>query len=244
MLINLRNALMAGKHKPTAKDYDVRDSGVFLYDGIENAGFGVHSSTIDKWVDLIGGAGDATIHRAVNWGDDSLRCLTRCFARSDSPVFSNTVLSGAYTVELLVKPEATGVSNGGFLSAGDNNGRIFWIWERNPNYTELIDAIQTAQGGWNRPATGRTTAHLLQFSVSPTGAFFTIDGVTMQTKATTSTATMTAAGLDIGRIRVTTGTAGYMGNVSICRCMLHSINLTAEELAHNYNIDKARFGLP
>lgn len=243
MLINLRNALMGGKRKPTAKDY-VQDGAVFLYDGIENAGFGVHSSTIDRWVDLIGGAGDATIYNGVNWGDDSLRCLTHCFARSDSLAFSNTVLTGTYTVELLVRPEATGVSNGGLLSAGNNGGRIFWAWERNQNYTELIDAIQTAQDGWNRPATGRTTAHLLQFSVSPTGADFYIDGQIAQSKATTSTTSYTAAGFDIGRLRLTTGTTGYIGNDSICRCMLHSVNLTADELTHNYAIDKARFHLP
>ena len=243
MLINLRNALMAGKRTPTAKDY-VQDAAVFLYDGIENAGFGVHSSTIDRWVDLIGGAGDATIYNGANWGDDSLRCLTQCFARSNSLAFSNTVLSGTYTVELLVRPEATGVSNGGFLSAGDNRGRIFWVWERNPKYTELIDAIQTAQGQWDRPETGRTTAHLLQLSVAPTSAFFAVDGVTVQTKTKTSTATMTAEGFDIGRIRINANTNGYIGNVSICRCMLHSSALTADEIAANYAIDKARFNLP
>lgn len=230
------------KQGKTAKDY-VQNGAVFLYDGIENAGFGVHSSTIDKWVDLIGGAGDATIYN-VNWGDDSLRCLTTCFARSNSLVFSNTVLSGTYTVELLVRPEATGVSNGGFLSAGDNGGRIFWAWERKANYTELIDAIQTAQGGWNRPATGRTTAHLLQLSVAPTGADFYIDGQIAQSKATTSTTSYTAAGFDIGRLRVDAGTSRFIGNCGICRCMLHSRALTAEELAHNYAIDKERFNLP
>ena len=45
MLINLRNALMAGKRTPTAKDY-VQDGLVAMWDGIENAGWGTHADTL------------------------------------------------------------------------------------------------------------------------------------------------------------------------------------------------------
>ena len=231
------------KQGKTARDY-VQNGLVAMWDGIENAGWGVHDANATTWKDLVGGVGDCTIYGTPNWSDDALACLKRCFARSTSLDFSNTILSGTYTVEILIRPEPTGVSNGGFISTGDNGSRVFWIWERNANYAELIDSFATAQGTWNRPSTGRTIAHLLQFSVAPTGAFFAVDGVVFQTKTTTSTSALTAGWLDIGRIRVTTETSGYIGNDSICRCSLYSRALTADEIAANYAIDKERFNLP
>ena len=48
MLINLRNALMAGKRTPTAKDY-VQDGLLALWDGIENAGWGTHDVNATTW---------------------------------------------------------------------------------------------------------------------------------------------------------------------------------------------------
>lgn len=230
----------------TAQDYD-RATAVFFYDGLENAGFGEHSASTNKWADLAGGAGDADIINTVNWGDDCLKCLTTTFARSGSQVFSNTVLSGTYTMEILVRPEKNGVSNGGIIGAGDNNGRIFWIWERNTTqyaYTEMIDSIATAQGQWGRSSTTRTTPHLLQFSVSPSVAVFMIDGVVEWRKTSITTTSLTAAGFDIGRIRVNTSTTGYIGNISINRVMLHSKAFSESEMTRHYNIDKLRFNLP
>lgn len=58
MLINLRNALMAGKRTPTAKDYFGFLDSAFFYDGIENAGLGTHVDTLPvaygkpQWINL------------------------------------------------------------------------------------------------------------------------------------------------------------------------------------------------
>ena len=54
MLMNLRNAMMAGKRTPTAKDY-VQDGLIVMWDSIENVGWGVHDPSDRTWLDIVGG---------------------------------------------------------------------------------------------------------------------------------------------------------------------------------------------
>ena len=70
MLINLRNALMAGKRTPTARDY-VQDGLVAMWDGIENAGWGVHDAAATTWKDLVGTV-DIALHGEFVIKDDSV----------------------------------------------------------------------------------------------------------------------------------------------------------------------------
>ena len=51
----------------TAKDY-VQDGLIAMWDGIENAGWGVHDPNATVWKDLVGGY-DLTVPPSLTWMD-------------------------------------------------------------------------------------------------------------------------------------------------------------------------------
>ena len=51
----------------TSRSY-VQDGLVAQYDGIDNAGYGIHSDSTNIWVDLTGNGNDGTVNSAVTWG--------------------------------------------------------------------------------------------------------------------------------------------------------------------------------
>lgn len=68
MMIGARTAAWA-KSGYTAKDY-VQDGLIAMWDGIENAGWGVHNPTATVWKDLVGD-NDLTVQNGT-WGSDGL----------------------------------------------------------------------------------------------------------------------------------------------------------------------------
>ena len=50
----------------TSRSY-VHDGLVAQYDGIDNAGYGIHSDSTNRWVDLTGNGNDGTVNAAVTW---------------------------------------------------------------------------------------------------------------------------------------------------------------------------------
>ena len=61
----------------TAKDYAKQDNLVVQYDGIENAGYGTHATTLTSWKDLKGGhdlpllSGDTVLEKSVKLTKDA-----------------------------------------------------------------------------------------------------------------------------------------------------------------------------
>lgn len=68
-----RRLLMSGgAGAPSAKSY-VQDGLVCLWDGIENVGYGVHDGAATEWVDLVGGA-DFTLTENGSFDESSFVC--------------------------------------------------------------------------------------------------------------------------------------------------------------------------
>ena len=108
MLINLRNALMAGKRTPTAKDYicDLRN-----FNAAENIGYGQHG-TGNTWVDLISGE-VATVNEDCEWHDKFLRRTVRnsgagYMASISEDSYSRGIVRKFMTIEVVVKATAYG----------------------------------------------------------------------------------------------------------------------------------------
>ena len=55
---------------PTARDY-VQDGLIAMWDGIENAGWGVHDSSATTWKDLVGG-NDLVLQNTAHFDENSL----------------------------------------------------------------------------------------------------------------------------------------------------------------------------
>lgn len=74
MLIGARNTMFNASSAPTARNY-VQSGLVAMWDGIENAGWGVHDGVERKWTELVSGVRGAIGGDYWEWGDKSFRYL-------------------------------------------------------------------------------------------------------------------------------------------------------------------------
>ena len=240
MLINLRNALMTGKRTPTAKDYE--QSGlVAMWDGIENAGWGTHDPNATVWKDLIRDL-DATYSIASetpNWGADCWRSVSASDGRVFRTIYPDLTGYDGHTVEIVASKNnaVRGIIVGsyGYRDEPGSSGKNF-EWYGNSCFRAYYltpNIITTANS----------------FPIGVRCYFATVkDNRTYKIK--------NGNGVDIG---TGTGTVQLNGthcslgcdnrtgdmclNGDICAIRIYSRALTATEIAANYAIDKARFGL-
>jgi len=232
-LINLRNALMAGKRTPTAQDY-VQDGLIAMWDGIENAGWSVHDPNATTWKNLIGDtAWDMTVPAA--WQNDGLYFDgTWC---GKAPKTSET----AITMECVCDPV---VANFPMAFGWSYQGGV-------KRYSLLSNAssslLRCYVGNSVFDGVFSATAHSYAVVIGATQSKIFVDGVL----SSTSTSAVGVSGETSNRFRLggygtrTDGDASgffYKGHVQNFRISIGE--LTADEIAANYAIDKARFNLP
>ena len=231
MLINLRNALMAGKRTPTARDY-VQDGLVAMWDGIENAGWGTHDPNATTWVDLSGNNNTLELKNGAHFDTNSLVSADR----------------NKLTAQF--KPDG---------SLGYNTIETCGFWDSSRNPSGLI-------------CFGNSISHARMLSVTKasvqvqSGRFQYPIPSDLQREKNTWAATYVGstpkpyvAGVEISTTPTQndwnyqnrpfglSGASNYylwnfVGNYYCVR--LYSRALTADEIAANYAIDKARFNLP
>lgn len=204
----------------SAKSY-VQDGLVAMWDGIENAGWGVHDANATTWKDLIGNL-DFTITSGATWGANSLDKLTGTgglASRSGSTSYS-TLEFVAYRA-------------GGNIAVLSFGNAIYNVW---CGETEF-------ENGKTSGRTGRAVG----FPVGETHhvAFTFVDGYN-STSYKDGVAVPDRNSSDYYNFGFTIGgqTTGRYFNGSFYTIRLYSRSLTAEEIAHNYAIDKLRFNLP
>ena len=231
----MRRRIMASigvgaKNRPTARDY-VQDGLTHMWDGIENAGWGVHDDTTLTWYDLIGLV-NPTIKSGLNtWGscysklENSKSNRMNWYAATNiSPVFIEAVfmvdgnpaggvngIVSAGANSSVRKPELMIVSAKGTLCFGGDNGRTTDISDR---YGEIISA---------------------SFRCLNDGKWY-VDGV-LQSVATGTQAT------NGSNVYLQIGSAWNGLNGKIYCVRTYGRTLSAEEVAANYAIDKVRFGI-
>ena len=235
MLINLRNALMAGKRKPTAKDY-VQSGLVAMWDGIENAGWGVHDPNATEWKDLVGSYDLVQTQTAkITWDDDScVFALNTDMYNSDFSTGYNAVLNGTWTAECVFSVTSTTSLNASIFGLGGN--RTLWIFT-NASTTiqsdKLANATLTDIGEGNLGQKNHVVA-------TGDGRVY-VNGVLYTQRATSTTARTGDTRIRFGLLPdfYSSGLVGHIfGNRFSTR------NFTSAEIAANYAIDKERFGLP
>ena len=252
MLINMRNAMMMAGGKLSAKSY-VQDGLVAMWDGIENAGWGVHDSNATVWKNLgsLGSAYDAT-RNAGTFSEDGA-----VFVRSSgrSQVFSipgyllRDKMKGEWTYEVVFTPDDgwfqtySGIwgnhdESGKCLSGGQYIGSQFEfiiykpaikLWTPQSSFFAAGEKYAVSQVASAIAGTGVTYCNNSEVaslsSINPTLNTYTNAGKTM------------------------IGAAYLNGNDRVFDGIVHALRiynrpLFAAELAANYAVDKARFGLP
>lgn len=261
MLINMRNAMLSGgKRTPTAKDY-VQNGLVAMWDGIENAGWGTHDANAMTWKDLIGGF-DAVKVGSPTWSDNSgnTNGANNTFLATipTQSTFINAAKSGFVAIEICLSTSATWGSRCPF-SIEDSNGsssvyRLVQIFMQaskqylpapyNINGTRFIGAgpVFDDPSGTISCSFG-PDGERVYATPSRNGTIGTEGSQRIGQVQTFNPGTLDQIGVNNWYVRI-----GRTHNNSMSSAFhsirLYSRALTADEIARNYNIDKARFHLP
>lgn len=238
MLINRRNALIGGAKW---RNPYVTDGLVAMWDGEWNAGPGVHDNNADSWIDLVNGV-IIDLTSSGSWSDDyALRC--------DGKNYGAYVTLDSFSSANILSTEC--------VSYRDvSNGCIFDIGGiRNNQVTMLgISANQYPFAVFYRygqSQAGHTVDVISRYgtfsSVRPSSSVMIPDGYYFNGKVTTKTTgssyvyPSSTAPLGIAIGATVENTEKWRGRVWSIR--LYSRALTADEIAANYAVDKARFNL-
>ena len=268
-----QQAAIAANSGPTARDY-VQDGLVAMWDGIENAGWGVHDPNATNWVDLVNGR-FARIDWSRRWWEAATPCRI-------GDLISYTDAGTNYTAQLMWKdnclygeryPQRTNTTDGKmqlFVSVGYNP--VPYAECENATIEVVSNGYMPAtvsQGtyryytalGWFGHYWGNlydglrgsyiTTNPKLRFNyldgriVNQTQVWWGtnqtltcyVDGVKSHDATCSRYASVETSDLKL----LTTGGERPWHQATYCT-RFYNRALTAEEIAHNYEIDKARFG--
>jgi hypothetical protein len=227
----------------TAKDY-VQDGLVTMWDSIENGGFGVHNeglTTITPWVDCKGG---------VEYASPYVRLMADGVALTDTYMGNRipTLILGSetWTIELIGKFFKE-VGPGSFIRNNSTFGAV-------SNSPTIFDLDNSTMFYVRCP---KSSSENINISFSFTGdshtfytglAFSDVEGV-VYAAINGNTLTLKNSGSPLPCMVELLNTADpSTSEDGVKKNRIYSIRtynraLTAEEIAHNYSIDKARFGL-
>lgn len=211
-------ASIGGGGAPTARDY-VQNGLIAMWDGIENAGWGVHDAAATVWADLVGGY-DLTIIGSVQPNN----------VQGDATVASRRpAIDGIQTVEVCARLWRIGGNELMFCSGPTDQSRLGVV-----SYSSTI--VQTMAGKFWSLA--QANNQLMTISATNDSCF--ADGVQL--------APLTH-GADTWNNGSVVGIGGresrlYAAPGEYYSVRLYSRTLTAAEIAYNNAIDKERFGLP
>ena len=226
----------------TAGDY-VQAALVGQFDGIENAGFGEHSTTATTWVDLKGGLGDGTLKSDVTWGEKGWSNSTDGKPVTIGNAFAKLLnTSQSFTIEYVVTPSRTGTREVflGNYQAGQNlsfehNSGSYTDGSTRFYFNSAPDmAADRAKIVANEIASIAVTVSKgdKMVRVYKNGAFANEkSGTAPSTPATTSD---TVIGGEITRANM-----AFHGQYHALR--VYNRTLSPEEIAHNAMVDVKRF---
>ena len=222
------------KQGKTARDY-VQDGLIAMWDGIENAGWGVHDPNATVWTNLI--EGNDTLPMRANWSfrDNSVYIARRNSVNTNIPsaCFRTAYQAEKWHAEMALYAEMTDInSDAGFIIYNQK----FGLWMKP---TPIL--------------TTRNVANQVTLCSSPSGINFGIrvssedsHYVEFFKNGSLFVRQQAWGGTDVGPLSSIAPTqnpsCGF--DMRIYSWRIYSRALTAEEIAHNYAIDKERFNLP
>ena len=233
MLIDMRNGLMAGG-KLSARSY-VQDGLVAMWDGIENAGWGVHDQNATMWKDLVGNVDILLYHTSVlddgfafrldgaNTGYGSASFPTN-YGCIEVVLNKASIPAPARYAGCCIITIGSAYSGWGIC---DSFGRVS---DTNDNASAPYVVIPYDQRCYI--ALNKAANSVLTEAIAKNGIL-------------SSDGTLAAgARYNNGQQSINTpNSETRSSNLDLCAIRLYSRALTAAEIAANYAVDKARFNL-
>lgn len=228
-----RRRYMGGEDSPTAKSY-TQDGLVALWDGLENVGYGLRDTTSVVWKNLQGDTSwDMTV--PASWNDLGMYFDGTWCAIAPKTSLTEVTVECAYA--------GGGILAVGWSYAGSRNTRMSVL--NNSNAT-LLRGYLTGDNVFDGTFSSNTKHLALTVSNSRKTGEIYADGVFNTTRTFGSSITSTTK----NRFRLggygsasDTNASGLFYTGTIYRCAIYNRKLSPEEIAHNYAIDKQRFGL-
>ena len=238
--------------KPSARDYAARGNLIAQWDGMENAGYGVHDATRTYPLELTGNVVDPTLKGTLPAADDYFEFGSGSLSFR-LPGLVSAINEGHATVELAM------TSTGDFAEAIEDNGGLFILGDTTRGlwmYQQKLSAKDEGYfvGGisYHAPRQGSVKSYNI---ARPEGAF---DTWTVSMGANTASSQLFASNESLGNLtRFSTDLSAsddicHLGeliwaNVShFAKAKVHSIRvydkqLTDEERVQNVLIDTLRF---
>lgn len=237
------------KQGKTARDY-VQSGLVAMWDGIENAGWGVHDPNATTWKDLVGGVETTWLSDAddiLSWINNGLRRIGRKGITATLPWANTITKNTAYTLEIVFSDasEASTISLGSYYYFTGVNSQFCVI--QNTNYLNLATGsnynnILNETFGFT-PHSFSAVARGVEYP-SGTAGRNTFDAYRDGDKIITGRPqSVGASPASLYFFRATRDWPNTR-DTTIYRVTIYSRALTASEIAANYTIDKERFNLP
>ena len=225
MIIGARTGAWAkaGGGVPTARDY-VKDGLIAMWDGIENSGFGTNDANATVWVDLSGNGNDVDVDLTqASWEDGFLKVTGTTCTRDEE-------ITNIATLEVLFRDTLTSMHP-------DNKGSFFVLGERKGPCCLWYSHVSGGAIGMIKISSNNAVNKDILASRSYTykPASYYVNGEPMPLYYPPNTLA-DAVGCK--------ATAVGGKPIEIYHVRAYSRALTAEQIAVNYAIDKARFGLP
>ena len=221
LALKATNWRVAKKSVPNARDY-VQGGLVAMWDGKENAGWGVHDATATTWKDLVGGNDFVNIGNG-RFLDDSARMYSAIFDPLTAGISID--VTGEVTIEIVtsgygingVNPFAIGILKFRRYVSGGVAYALLGKTQYLPEYPEKFPASISIT--YNNMIASRIT----------------IDNARVNVTSKMDYENSFFQGIEIS--------SNYSESSRLYSFRVYAKGLTDAESAHNYAVDKARFGL-
>jgi hypothetical protein len=226
------------KQGKTAKDY-VQDGLIAMWDGIENAGWGVHDQNATVWKDLTGNGYDLPLSTAT------LEILSNGVRRKNTVTHSTEskvrwINTPSRTLEICVTAPSSISSGSQVLLATTSVGSgtvVPCLVKKSVGYFEWSQQ-------WNSSKIIFKSNITLTLSSSYNDGNTANGYVNGEVQAANNTDTWGFTADTISVLGDPRGTSHAPFGYCAHNVRVYNRALTAEEIAHNYKIDKERFNLP
>ena len=222
-----KTATGGGDEPLSAKSY-IQDGLVAMWDGIENAGWGTHDPNAMTWVDLISGKVIQLVNGII-WMDNGLDTNFKTISKNSGSTSVPVIFKA---IEIVFRNKTPGAEFSCLIRNSDTDGgcggfivqigtlKPLWEYGNHFNVFSVSDDIHSC-------------------NVTQTGVgevrYLTYDGKSYS---------YTGSGVYRPPFDYRLGNWSYNGSGNIYNIRLYSRALTADEIAANYAVDKARFNLP
>ncbi|MBR4170323.1 MAG: hypothetical protein IKR48_01580 [Kiritimatiellae bacterium] len=221
----------------TAQSY-VQDGLIAQWDGIENAGYGLHDANATKPIELVSGIATELLGGTIP-ADEKSFTLGNGYLKFNSPEILSAINEGRLTIEIALSKNGAYVHNGGVIAFGLNATRGFWLYQQNDSFCNGC-SYHANSGQYSNIFYNLDGTNTLSFALSAGGTnHWYISGAPAPT-------TISRYATDVAE-----GSDGYIGllpgynvkpNARVFAIRIYGRTLTEKEIAKNAAIDRRRFG--